>query len=131
MLLTSQRTLEEAYPARPESVSLVRGDVARFAARKGATDAQLDGIRLAVSEAATNVVRHAYRTAPGVLHITATAVDDELWVLVADAGCGHQTPAASPGLGWGLALIAQASEKFVLAERSDGGTEARMRFQLG
>jgi anti-sigma regulatory factor (Ser/Thr protein kinase) len=58
-------------------------------------------------------------------------MDAELWILVTDAGCGHQVPSADPGLGWGLPLIAQCCDYFVLAERSDGGTEVRMRFDIG
>jgi two-component sensor histidine kinase len=57
-------------------------------------------------------------------------MDGELWILVADEGCGHQTASANPGLGWGLALIAEACDDFILAERSAGGTEARMRFDV-
>lgn len=131
MLLTGHRTLDELFPARAESIPLARSSVADFAGHVGTTDDQLDRIRLAVSEAATNVVRHAYREGPGVLQVTATAMDDELWVLVADEGCGHQTPPVHPGLGWGLALIAEACDEFILTERSDGGTEARMRFLVG
>jgi anti-sigma regulatory factor (Ser/Thr protein kinase) len=104
--------------------------VAAFALQEGATAGQLERIRLAVSEAATNVVRHAYRGALGSLYVTATALNDELWLLIADDGCGHHSPPAQPGLGWGLALIAHTSDEFVLTERSSGGTEARMRFSL-
>jgi anti-sigma regulatory factor (Ser/Thr protein kinase) len=131
MLLTPQRMLDETYPARAESVGLARDDVVGFASREGATEGQLQRIRLAVSEAATNAVRHAYPEGSGAFHVTATAVEGELWVLVTDDGCGHQAPPANPGLGWGLALIAHVSQEFILAERSEGGTEARMRFPIG
>lgn len=112
-------------------MGLARAEVVAFAAQEGATSEQLERVRLAVSEAATNVVRHAYPETPGALYITAIAFDTELVVLVADDGCGHQARSANPGLGWGLALIAHVSTEFVLTERSDGGTEARMRFALG
>jgi anti-sigma regulatory factor (Ser/Thr protein kinase) len=131
MLLTPETTLDETYPADPRSVGRVRSEIGAFAARGGATGDQLERIRLAASEAATNVVRHAYRSAPGVLYVLATALDDEFWLLIADDGCGHQSPPTDPGLGWGLALIAHVSDDFVLTERSGGGTEARMRFALG
>lgn len=131
MLLTHQRSIDQAWPARAESVGLARRAVAQFATQQGATEDELQHIRLAVSEAASNAVRHAYRGGQGAFRITATAVADELWVLVADEGCGHQRPPSDPGLGWGLALIAHACDKFTLAERSHGGTEARMRFLIG
>jgi anti-sigma regulatory factor (Ser/Thr protein kinase) len=80
MLLSSERTLAETYPAEPGSVGLVRADVAALAVRGGATGDQLERIRLAASEAATNVVRHAYRSSPGALYVTATALERELSV---------------------------------------------------
>lgn len=131
MLLTAQRTHDKLYPAIAASVPCARHDLTAYASRAGVTEDQLDRIRLAVSEAVTNAVRHAYRLTPGPVHVRATAIDGELWVMVADEGCGHQTPATDPGLGWGLSLIAQACDDFVLAERSEGGTQARMRFDVG
>ncbi len=131
MLLTPQRMLEQTYPARAESVGRARAAVVRFVSREQVAGEALDHIRLAVSEAAANAVRHAYPRGSGTFRVTATVFDDEVWVLVADDGCGHQTPPTNPGLGWGLALMAHASHEFVLAERSGGGTEARMRFLIG
>jgi anti-sigma regulatory factor (Ser/Thr protein kinase) len=126
-----QRTHNELYPATAASVPRARHELTAYASQVGVPEDQLDRIRLAVSEAVTNAVRHAYRDTSGQVHITATATDGELWVLVADEGCGHQTPAINPGLGWGLALIAEACDDFTLAERSEGGTQARMRFDVG
>lgn len=125
-----RETFGETYPATPESVARARGEVSDYAVALGATPEVADSIRLAVSEAMTNAVIHAYRGSPGDIHVTAAAIGGELWVLVADEGCGFQTPAERPGLGLGLALIAQACDEFVITERGEGGTEARMRFVL-
>ncbi len=129
-MVTLQGNLSEVYRALPGTVPVARKDVADFAARAGVSGRQLDAIRLAVSEALTNVVVHAYRAEPGQIHVTAAVASDELWVLVADDGCGHQTPATSPGLGWGLALMAESSDSFEIAERAGGGTEVRLRFAI-
>ena len=102
-----------------------------FAARNGATDDQLESIRLAISEAVTNAIIHGYHDGGGTIQITAAVTADGLWVLVADDGGGFQMPSATPGLGWGMPLIAHASDEFVIAERAYGGTELRMRFTLG
>jgi anti-sigma regulatory factor (Ser/Thr protein kinase) len=104
--------------------------VADYARAVGIDGPQLDGVRLAVSEALSNVVLHAYEDEPGCLHLTARVVGDELWVLVADDGRGHNASPVRPGLGWGLAFITDATDEFVLAERADGGSEARMVFRL-
>lgn len=131
MVAVVKDTLSESYPATVASVPVARTAVADYAARAGLDGSRLDAVRLAVSEAVTNVVRHAYRDGQtGSFEVTATAVDGELWVLVADDGCGHQSPSQNSGLGFGLALIAEASEHYVVAERATGGTEVRMRFRI-
>jgi serine/threonine-protein kinase RsbW len=91
---------------------------------------RIEGLRLAVSEAVTNVVRHAYPATQGCVAITAGRASDELWVLVSDSGRGHQSPSPNPGLGFGLGIIAHECDELVVAERSEGGTEVRMRFML-
>jgi anti-sigma regulatory factor (Ser/Thr protein kinase) len=110
-------------------VTQARRTFTRFAASVGLSGSRLEGLRLALSEAVTNAVKHAYRGSDrGQVHVSATVAADELWVLVVDNGCGHQTPAAEPGLGVGLALMASESDGCEVLERAEGGTEARMRF---
>ena len=109
---------------------MIRRSVADYASAAGIDGLKLDDVRLAVSEAVANVVLHAYRGQAGEVHVTARVVDDELWVLVADDGTGHNVPAARPGLGWGLALITNACDEFTLVERATGGSEARMCFNI-
>lgn len=127
-VFATQGTFSRSYRAVRESVPAVRHDVVDFALTHDLNDDGLDAVRSAVSEAVANAVIHAYRDEPGMVHLTAAATDEDLWVLVADDGCGFQTPAATPGLGWGLALIAHAADEMVLVERAEGGTEVRMRF---
>lgn len=131
-MTTRPKSFSESYPAVEASVPRARRPVADYVVASAAdSDAhQLDSIRLAVSEAVTNAVMHAYRGSMGLIHVSATALPDEIWVLVSDDGCGFQTPPAQPGLGWGLALIADAADDFTIAERGAGGTEVRMRFAV-
>lgn len=129
--MATQQSLNQSYPAVAQSVPRARNDVVAFAVRRGATQAQVDAIRLAVSEAVSNAVLHAYDgKGSGDIHVTAEIAEQELWVLIADDGCGFQAPARNPGLGWGLPLIAHMSERLEIAERADGGTEIRMRFPI-
>jgi anti-sigma regulatory factor (Ser/Thr protein kinase) len=130
VVVAVSETFSETYAATPESVSQARHDVARYGAANGVAGERLDAVRLAVSEAVTNVVIHAYRDQVGDVHVLAAVTSGELWLFVADRGCGFQTPAATPGLGLGLALIADVSDEFEIAERAEGGTEARIRFRL-
>jgi serine/threonine-protein kinase RsbW len=125
-----EHSVSESYAACADAVPIARTRVSEFARTSGLTEPALHSIRLAVSEAVTNVVRHAYRNGGGKVHITAARLAGEFVVLVTDDGCGYQTPAETPGFGWGLALIADAADDFVLTERGEGGTEVRMRFVI-
>lgn len=130
MLKSAQSTVTRVFPASPAAVADARRMVAEYARQAGASRDQLEAIRLAVSEAFTNAVVHGYRSGDGDVCLTWGVAGDELWVIVADSGCGHQMPSQAPGLGWGLALIADATNGFDVAEGSEGGTEVRMRFRL-
>jgi stage II sporulation protein AB (anti-sigma F factor) len=123
-------TLNESYPALASTVPVARRALTEFAADAGVSPARLEEIRLATSEALTNAVVHAYREEPGTIYVTAAVVADELWMLISDDGCGLRARANRPGLGLGLALIAQASDDFMIVPRAAGGTEVRMRFDL-
>src|SRR5579864_8761784 len=102
-------TLSLVYEAEPESIPRARRAVREFASAAGADQCQLDAVRLATSEAITNAVVHAYRGGPGNVYVTAAVVSEELWVLIADDGCGMEPRADRPGLGVGLGLISQVS----------------------
>lgn len=120
-----------SLPAIPDSVRAIRGLVTDLARRAGADDEQLEAVRLAVSEAATNVVMHAYAAERrGLIHLSASAASDELTVLVADDGHGHRIPTDSPGLGWGWKLIADSCDRLTILERGTGGTELRMQWRI-
>lgn len=125
-----QSRLSDAYPAVADTVPVARAAVCELAAGAGLSDRRLQSLQLAVSEAVTNVVRHAYPDRSGTVWLTAALHTDELCVLVADSGCGHQTRSDDPGLGLGLALIAHECDQMMVSERAGGGTELRMRFLL-
>lgn len=122
--------LSVTYEATPSSVAAVRCALAEFAANAGATEAQIDGVRLAASEAVTNAVLHAYRAERGQIQVTAALAGRELWILVADEGVGMQPQADRPGLGLGLGLISQVCDDMAIVPRSSGGTEVRILFKL-
>ena len=129
-MLVPGETFSTSYPAIPEAVPTARNTLTEFACDAGATEERLDAIRLATSEAITNAVIHAYElTERGEVHVSASYVEGELWVLVSDAGHGMRRRDDSPGLGLGLALVAQLADEFQILSRGSG-TELRMRFDL-
>jgi serine/threonine-protein kinase RsbW/stage II sporulation protein AB (anti-sigma F factor) len=94
--------------------------------------AVLSDIALAITEATTNVVLHAYRDReiPGTVSIKAEAYDDYLCLYVLDEGSGLAPRVDSPGLGLGLGLIAQVADSADVRTPETGGTEVVMRFNL-
>lgn len=123
--------LNESYPAVPETVPVARQALTDVAAAAGAGGERLEEIRLAVSEALTNAVVHAYRDGEvGGMYVTAAVAAGELWVLIGDDGRGLHAWNDSRGLGIGLSLISGLSDDFAIVTRASGGTEVQMRFDL-
>jgi serine/threonine-protein kinase RsbW len=120
---------EVRCPAEPASVGPLRRAVSRYAEQLGVAD--LAAVQLAVSEAATNAVVHAYREGEqGELAIHARQVGSALEVTVTDDGVGMRPRPDSPGMGLGLPLIAQLAETFEVASPVSGGVRLCMRFPL-
>jgi serine/threonine-protein kinase RsbW len=122
---------EQSWPARAEHVGAARRAASAAAERAGAEHDTLDAVRLAVSEAVSNVVVHSYRHARrGEFTMAVEWEDDFLRVTVRDHGCGMQPRMDSPGAGLGLPLIATLSDTVSVTEPPDGGTELCMTFPL-
>lgn len=104
-----------------------------FAEEAGACEATVHGVQLAVSEAVTNVVLHAYRPPEeaGEVELAAAIEGDELCVEVCDRGCGMAPRVDSPGAGVGLRVIAAlAGALRIGTSRRGDGTCVQMRFAL-
>ncbi len=94
--------LDECLPAHPHSVALLRHAVTGLALDGGASQRQCEDIALGVSEAVSNVVRHAYqRNDPtGAVALEATIIDGWLIVVISDDGRGMSVPAAAARWAW-------------------------------
>lgn len=114
-------------PARAESIPRIRRAVVAFARRHGYADP--DGIGLAVTEAATNAVLHAYMGAEaGDVRAVACAEAERLVVVVRDWGSGMVPRLDTPGLGLGLPTIATLAGSFDVEAADGAGTLLRMHF---
>jgi anti-sigma regulatory factor (Ser/Thr protein kinase) len=121
--------LARRFPARADQVGPTRREVVAYAREHGAVDP--DAIALAVSEALTNAVVHAYidALAPGEVEVVATRhPDDGIEIHVYDDGRGMMPRRDSPGLGVGLPLVAKLAERFRIDTRPSGGTAISMFF---
>lgn len=116
--------------AVPDTVAAARHAVVDFAAEHGAAGELLENVALAVSEAVSNVVTHAYRhePVPGPVRVEAHLADDRLVVQVSDRGCGMGVRSDSPGLGLGLPLISQLAGSLEIT--GPAGATVRMTFSL-
>ncbi len=120
-------------PAVPANVALVRQALAGFTGELGLPEARIADVKIALTEACTNAVLHAYGEEGGPLDVTMAATDGRLVIGVRDRGHGlRPLPAVGEGppLGFGLALIASLSDELGIAGGRHG-TEVRMAFALG
>jgi anti-sigma regulatory factor (Ser/Thr protein kinase) len=120
-----------ALPARAENVLVVRQAVAGLGEALGLSPGRIADLKTVVTEAANNVVLHAYGDEPGPLEVTATPKDDEIEVEIRDYGRGFEPRPNPPGeasLGLGLPLIASVSDSFQISGGAGGGTSTTVRF---
>jgi anti-sigma regulatory factor (Ser/Thr protein kinase) len=113
-------------------VPLLRGAIADFLTCAGIGEPLLTSAKLAVSEAVTNAVVHAYVGAPrpGAVRVDATLADGSLLVEVCDDGSGMMPRLDSPGLGVGLPVIADMADTLDIGSSPRGGTLLRMSFRV-
>ena len=121
-----QNARELQLAASADSVRVARHAASEYAAENGIDP---DPVALAVSEAVTNAVVHAYRDqSPGEIALRLRKNGVGIVITVADAGAGIRPNPNSPGLGYGLALVASLAEEVAIARSDGGGTAVKMRF---
>ena len=129
------RGLNRSFSAEPDSVAQARRLVTDWLREPLCDHGRLiDDIALAVSEACTNAVLHAYRTSEGTgdgktFRVVAERDGTIVSVSVSDDGDGMTPRSDSPGLGLGLPLIATLCDAVSIGPASAGaGTVVAMRF---
>src|ERR1700691_2713408 len=133
MMMPSTRTpdMQLALPARATNIAVVRHAFGALGEAFAVDEEVLSNIRLAVTEACTNVVVHAYPDGrEGALEVLATLREEKLEVVVRDEGSGIEPRPGSPGLGLGLPLIVSLTESVLLGRDAEERTEVRMTFPL-
>jgi anti-sigma regulatory factor (Ser/Thr protein kinase) len=122
--------LSLTLPARAENVAVVRHAIGGLGEALEIDDQTMSDVKLAVTEACTNAVVHAYPDGEGPLEVAAYLREERLMLVVRDEGRGIVPRTDSPGLGLGLPLIATLAEALELGTDSDDRTEVRMTFRL-
>ena len=114
--MSDKHIITMTIPAISDYISVVRVAVSGVAARLQFTVDEIEDIKVAVSEACTNVIQHAYEDAVGNIHIQCELDEEELTILVKDTGKGFDPKTLSSkkvedngegtfGLGLGLTFI--------------------------
>ncbi len=121
-------TLE--LPSIPENLTLVRGMLGGVAELLAMDAELLDDVKTAVSEAANNVVMHAYGGEPGPLKVKLYLTRDGIEVLIRDEGVGLSTldPTEDRMQGVGLPVMQALAQRAEFHSDERGGTEVRMLF---
>jgi serine/threonine-protein kinase RsbW len=128
------RTVRLTIPAKPEYITLSRLALAGLARVRAFSDETLADLKLALTEACSNSVRHAYDHGEGHVDISFELRDDRLIVEVADDGAGFEPEQSSTNGddllsegGLGIAIIRSIADE---VEISGGptGKGSRLRF---
>jgi serine/threonine-protein kinase RsbW len=120
-------------PARAEYITLGRLALTGLSRLRALPDETLADLKLALTEACSNSVRHAYRDGrEGVVDIDYDLKPDRLTIEVSDDGPGFdyvqsegEDGELSEG-GLGIAIIESLADEFELGDREGGGS--RLRF---
>src|SRR4051795_9782132 len=134
-LAEQEAVLDVTAHAVASQIPVMRRTVGEAARRLGAGADVLLQVNLAVTEALTNVVQHAYRDRAdadvGEVRVVVGSGDGgTLVVRVQDSGIGPAPRRDSPGLGLGLCLMAHETDRFEITRSPDGGTQVVLHFRL-
>ena len=129
------RSVRLTIPARAEYITLGRLALTAIAGLRPLSDETLHDLKLALTEACTNSVKHAYGEDGGSVDIVYELLSDRLAVEVGDAGSGFE-PGGAHGDGsteddleeggLGIEIIRALTDEVEIAEREGGGS--RLRF---
>jgi serine/threonine-protein kinase RsbW len=129
------RTVRLTIPAKAEYITLVRLALSGLSQLRPLSDETLGDLKLAVTEACSNSVRHAYRDGrEGAVQVVYELREDRLVVEVQDDGqgfiAGDELPTTDGSLsegGLGIAIIRELADELELGP-GVSGKGSRLRF---
>jgi serine/threonine-protein kinase RsbW len=128
------RKVRLTIPAKAEYITLVRLALSGLSTFRPLDEETLGDLKLAVTEACSNSVRHAYRDGrAGLVEVVYELHPDRLVVEVSDDGEGFPLERAVPAGGslmeggLGIAIIRELADELELGSR-ESGKGSRLRF---
>src|SRR2546429_512589 len=128
------RSVRLTIPAKPEYITLGRLALTALAGVRPVSDETLYDLKLALTEACTNSVRHAYENGrEGNVEIVYELQPDRLVIEVGDEGAGFEPLEGGNGHngeleegGLGIEIIRALADEVEIGSREEGGW--RLRF---
>lgn len=117
--------------AGAENIPLLRNVVAHAARNAGVSEERLYDVKLCLTEAATNVVEHAYSEGErGAVRVDVRVIEGELEIEVTDDGRGMDPDRQVEGGGYGLGIIYQLTDRSAVRTAPGSGVKVQMAFPL-
>jgi anti-sigma regulatory factor (Ser/Thr protein kinase) len=115
-----ETALELEMPAEPSSLAHIRVAVRRWLREAGAADAAINDLLVAVGEASSNSVEHAYGPSGGTVFVRVELRGTDAIVEVRDTGRWRE-PRGS-GRGRGTLIMQTTTDEFRVERGPDGST---------
>jgi len=132
----SEHVVRLSFPAKPDYLLLARLALSGIGRTTTVSDELLADLKLAITEACGNSVRHAYPEEPGEVSVSYVFDRDEIELIVEDQGVGPAAvdDAPTPGTGesgMGMSIIRTVVDELEVQPGADGrGTVVRMTKRL-
>ena len=132
-MATGEEAITLTIPAKAEYITLGRLALTGLSRLRALSQETVADLKLALTEACTNCVRHAYPDGRGVVEIVYDLHPDRLVIEVADNGEGFdlRDRGANEGEltegGLGIAIIESIADELEISPR-DSGRGSRLRF---
>jgi anti-sigma regulatory factor (Ser/Thr protein kinase) len=126
----SENTVRLSFPAKPDYLLLARLALSGIGRTTPLSDDLLADLKLAITEACGNCVRHAYPDGDGEVSVAYAFDDEALEMVVEDGGVGIEGEPQKPRTddsGMGMAIIRTVVDELEVGPGADGrGTVVRM-----
>ena len=132
-MTAAARAVRLTIPAKPEYITLGRLALTGLSRLRALPHETIADLKLALTEACSNSVRHAYPDGEGTVQIVYELQADRLVIEVADDGEGFDPGDHAAGGeelsegGLGIAIIRSVADEFEI-KPGEGGRGSRLRF---
>lgn len=131
-MISESATINLTIPAKAEYIALGRLALTGLQRVHEFPEEVLADLKLALTEACSNSIRHAYGSDQGIVELVYVLENDTLTVEIRDEGRGFEPPSNLEELdefaegGLGIAIIRAIVDELEISEKAGGGS--RLRF---